>query len=106
MGYKPMCDSGCCSVDATSSCPAVRAALLVIRDVFRFGSVRPGQLEAITAALHGRDVFVRMATGAGKSICMFSVPLAYSSSAIAVIFSPLNALMDEQVYNFIFCALF
>ena len=40
-----LCDSGCCSVD-TTSCPAVRAALLVIRDVFGFGSVRPGQLEA------------------------------------------------------------
>ncbi len=106
MGYKPMCDSGCRSIDALSSCPAVRAVLLVIRDVFGFGSVRPGQLEAIIPALHGHDVFVRMATGAGKSICMFSVPLAYSSSAIAVIFSPLNALMDEQVCNFIFSASF
>ena len=94
MGYKPMCD-------ATSSCPAVRAVLSVICDVFGFAFARQGQLEAIVPALHGHDVFIRMATGAGKSICMFSVPLAYSSSAIAVIFSPLNALMDEQVCYFI-----
>ena len=56
MGYKPMCDSGWCSIDVTSSCPAVRAALLVICDVFGFG---PGQLEAIIPA---HDVFVRIAT--------------------------------------------
>ena len=40
---------------------------------------------------------MRMATGAGKSLCMFMVPLAYSDSAIGVIISPLNSLMDEQV---------
>ena len=99
--YKPLCDGVCCSVDATSSCAAVRAVLSVIRDVFGFASARPGQLEAIIPALHGHDVFIKMATGAGKSICMFSVPLAYSSSAIGIIFSPLNALMDEQVCCFI-----
>ena len=76
-------------------------------DVFGFASARQGQLEAIVPALHGHDVFIRMATGAGKSICMFSVPLAYSSSATAVIFSPLNALMDEQVcYSSLMVCLF
>ena len=57
---------------------------------------RTGQLEAILPALHGRDVFMRMATGSGKSLCMFTVPLAYSNDAVGVIISPLNALMDEQ----------
>ena len=78
MGYKPMCDGGCCFIDATS-CPAVRAALLVIHHVFGFGSVRPGQLEVMG---------MMFLSGAWKSICMFSVPLAYLSSAIAVSFSP------------------
>jgi len=30
---------------------------------------------------------------------MFMVPLAYFSMAVAVIISPLNSLMDEQVSN-------
>ena len=65
----------------------------------RFGlsSFRPGQLESVLPALHGYDVFVKMATGAGKSLCMFLVPLAYSDTATAIIISPLNTLMNEQV---------
>ena len=50
-------------------------------------------------ALHGKNVFARMATGAGKSVAMFMVPLAYSSMAVGVIISPLNSLMGEQVRN-------
>ena len=42
-------------------------------------------------------VFLRLATGSGKSLCMFLAPLASSGSAMAVIVSPLNGLMDEQV---------
>ena len=41
-----------------------------------------GQLEAICPAIHGKDVFVRMATTAGKSLRMFAVPLAYSNDAV------------------------
>ena len=51
-------------------------------------------------ALHGRDVFARMATGAGKSLPMFAVPLSYSAKVVGVVISPLNSLMDEQVYAF------
>ena len=47
--------------------------------------------------LHGNDVFVRMATGAGKSLCMFLAPLSVSEHAMGVIISPLNGLMDQQV---------
>ena len=47
--------------------------------------------------LHGRDVFVHMATGAGKSLCMFLGPLAINESAIGMIISPLNGLMEQQV---------
>jgi ATP-dependent helicase YprA (DUF1998 family) len=42
-------------------------------------------------------VFVRMATGSGKSLCMFLVPLAVSDSGMGIVISPLNALMDQQV---------
>ena len=47
--------------------------------------------------LHGKDVLVRMATVAGKSLTMFLVPLYHSPKAVGLIVSPLNSLMDEQV---------
>ena len=64
---------------------------------FKYNSFRPGQLAALLPVLHGKDVFVRMATGAGKSLCFYLVPLAASTSAVGVVISPLNALMDQQV---------
>ena len=47
--------------------------------------------------LHGKDVLVKMATGAGKSLCIYLVPLAVGTSAVGVVISPLNGLMDQQV---------
>ena len=52
---------------------------------------------AMLPLLHCKDVFVRMATSYGKSLCMFVPPLAVSSDSMAVVISPLNALMDQQV---------
>ena len=79
---------------------AVEKANAVLRNTFGHSSFRPEQLEAIVGALHGRDVFVRMATGAGKSLPMFAVPLSYSAKAVGVVINPLNSLMDEQVCAF------
>ena len=64
---------------------------------FKFTSFRPGQMDAMIPLLHCKDAFVRMATGSGKSLCMFLPPLSVSNNSIAVIVSPLNALMDQQV---------
>ena len=80
-----------------STCVAVEKLNAALRDVFRFRDFRPGQLDAVLPVLHGKDVFVRMATGAGKSLAMFLVPLSHSPMAVGVIISPLNSLMDEQV---------
>jgi ATP-dependent DNA helicase RecQ len=63
----------------------------------KFPFFRPGQLDALLPVMHGRDVFVRMATGAGKSLCMFLEPLAMSVLSLDIVISPLNALMDRQV---------
>ena len=103
--YTPLCKPDClcsCGVvpdEAVASCAALSSLKLTLATVFGFQSFRPGQLESVLPALHGKDVFVRMATGAGKSVAMFIVPLAYSSMAVGVIISPLNSLMDEQVSN-------
>ena len=63
----------------------------------KHSSFRPGQLASTAAVLHGRDAFVRMATGAGKSLCIFLAPLAVSDTAMAVVISPLVGLVDQQV---------
>ena len=77
-----------CSSTSSSQYPA---------KVFGFSEFRTGQLEAIFPALHGRDTFVRMATGSGKSMYMFMVPLVQSDTAMGIVISPLNSLMDEHL---------
>ena len=64
---------------------------------FKFDEFRPGQLESLVPFLHGKDVFTHLATGSDESLCTFLAPISSSDSAMAVIVSPLNGLMDEQV---------
>lgn len=79
------------------SCAAYWKARDALTKYFKFSDFRPGQLAALMPVLHGRDVLVRMATGAGKSLCIYLVPLAMGPSAGGVLISPLNGLMDQQV---------
>ena len=88
---------------ANTTCVAVNKLYHSLRSVFGFTEFRCGQLESMLPALHGNDTFVQMATGAGKSLCMFLVPLAYSDTAVGIIISPLNSLMDEQVTDIVPC---
>jgi ATP-dependent DNA helicase RecQ len=62
----------------------------------RFGleSFRPGQREAVQAALDGRDSLVVMPTGGGKSLC-YQLP-ALADRGLVVVVSPLIALMADQ----------
>lgn len=53
------------------------------------------QQEAINASTGGKDVFVRMATGGGKSICFQIAGLLRGHTTIVV--SPLISLMKDQV---------
>ena len=88
----------CCS-DASDQCTARMRLHSALRTYFKFDDFREGQLEAMLPIMHHKDVFVRMATGSGKSVCMFLPPLAISNHAMGVIISPLNALMDQQVFS-------
>jgi ATP-dependent DNA helicase RecQ len=62
----------------------------------RFGleAFRPGQREAVEAALAGRDSLVVMPTGGGKSLC-YQLP-ALADRGLVVVVSPLIALMSDQ----------
>lgn len=59
-----------------------------------FDSFRPGQREAVEAALAGRDSLIVMPTGGGKSLC-YQLP-GLASEDLTIVVSPLIALMNDQ----------
>jgi ATP-dependent DNA helicase RecQ len=70
-------------------------ALTALRSLFGFEVFRPGQAEAVDAALGGRDALVVMPTGAGKSLC-YQLP-ALMRDDLTIVVSPLVSLMQDQV---------
>lgn len=68
-------------------------------------ALKPLQREAIRAFVQGRDVFVSLPTGFGKSLCYALLPLVFDclrrkEGSIALCISPLTALMMEQRSKF------
>jgi hypothetical protein len=61
---------------------------------FGLPAFRPGQRDAVAAALAGRDSLVVMPTGGGKSLC-YQLP-GIASEDLTVVVSPLIALMADQ----------
>ena len=69
-----------------------------------YASVLEVQARAINSIVAAKDVFVSLPTGTGKSLCFALVPLVFDellgyvhSTSIAIIVSPLIALMKDQV---------
>lgn len=69
----------------------------ILNKYWGYDSFRPKQEDIVRAALDGRDVLAILPTGGGKSVC-FQVP-AMMKEGIAVVVTPLIALMKDQVQN-------
>ncbi|MBI3444408.1 MAG: DNA helicase RecQ [Magnetospirillum sp.] len=73
----------------------MRTPLHILTSVFGFPAFRGHQQEVIEHVVAGGDAMVLMPTGAGKSLC-YQVP-ALCRDGVAVVVSPLIALMQNQV---------
>ena len=68
-----------------------------LKEYWGYDSFRPMQEDIVKTALEDRDVLAILPTGGGKSVC-FQVP-AMMKEGIAIVVTPLIALMKDQVQN-------
>ena len=73
----------------------------ILSTYWGYNDFRPLQEEAMRAVVEGRDSLVVLPTGGGKSLC-FQAP-ALAMPGLAVVVSPLIALMKDQVDALVDC---
>ena len=88
----------------------ISSAVSEVASTLGYDSLKSKQLQAVTTFLQGKDVFVAHPTGYGKSLCYACLPSTFNlllktegqftTKSIAVVISPLKALMKDQVSKF------
>lgn len=94
---------------------AVDSSIMSAVQKLGYDRATPEQGKAIREFLLGRDVFVSLPTGEGKSLCYACLPLVFdwireryvvpptsddSLRSIVLVVSPLTSLMKDQVESF------
>eukprot|EP00742_Colponemidia_sp_Colp-10_P010310 GILJ01011317.1.p1 GENE.GILJ01011317.1~~GILJ01011317.1.p1 ORF type:complete len:829 (-),score=157.87 GILJ01011317.1:37-2448(-) len=85
------------TTDWAATFPWESKVMAVLQDVFGLREFRTHQREVINATLSGKDCFLVMPTGGGKSLC-FQLPAILSAGTVIVI-SPLLSLIQDQVMS-------
>ena len=94
-----------------SNCPVPAPSQATVRSLIESSAeslgyrIRANQLQAVQAFMEGKDVFVSLPTGAGKSLCYGILPSVFNSlhkkeKSTVIVVSPLIALMKDQVDSF------
>ena len=83
-------------------------AFTAVKEQFEFESLLPEQENALREFLEGRNVFVNLPTGYGKSLIFQCLPIAADAlldkprgSSLVVVISPLRSLMEDQEVLFL-----
>ena len=81
-----------------------KEAFEAVKAQFELTDLLPEQQEAIKAFFKGKNVFVNLPTGFGKSLIFQSLPIVADivsgkprGSSVIVVISPLRSLMEDQV---------
>ncbi|KAJ8392310.1 hypothetical protein AAFF_G00076740 [Aldrovandia affinis] len=98
---QPWPDSGSTKQDLqryeNTDFPWSKEAQKQLSDVFQLCKFRPLQLTAINLTMSGRDLFLVMPTGRGKSLC-YQLP-AVCSPGFTLVVCPLISLMEDQLMS-------